>query len=310
MTGISAKQRIKEDFLSGLHNAKKHRIHYLFMLPYAVIFLAFTVIPVIISIYFGFTYFNILESPQWIGLTNYYRLFMQDEIFITAIKNTLIFAVFIGPGGYIISFGMAWLLNELPRAQRVFLTILFYCPSISGSIYMIWQYIFSSDSQGLVNSTLIKFGLIESPIQYLKNTKFIMPILIVIILWMSLGTSFLSLIAGFQGIDRQFYEAGAIDGIRNRWQELWFITLPVMRQHLMFAAIMSITSAFGVGNVITDLAGFPTVDYSAHTIMHHLNDYGGIRFEMGYACAIATLLFVLMVGCNKLVQKLLNKVGT
>lgn len=175
---------------------------------------------------------------------------------------------------------------------------------------MIWQYIFSSDSQGLVNSTLIKFGLIESPIQYLKNAKFIMPILIVIILWMSLGTSFLSLIAGFQGIDRQFYEAGAIDGIRNRWQELWFITLPVMRQHLMFAAIMSITSAFGVGNVITDLAGFPTVDYSAHTIMHHLNDYGGIRFEMGYACAIATLLFVLMVGCNKLVQKLLNKVGT
>ena len=301
---------IKRDFQAGLRSAGQHKVHYLFMLPYALIFLLFTVTPVLISIGLSFTYFNVLEPPSWVGLSNYYKLFMNDDIFLTAAKNTFLFAAVIGPGGYLLSFGMAWLLNELPRVQRVLLTILFYSPSISGSIYMIWQYIFSGDSQGLVNSTLIRLGLLDAPIQWFKDTAYMVPVLMIVMLWMSLGTSFLSLIAGFQGVDRQLYEAGAIDGIRNRWQELWFITLPVMKQHLLFAAIMSITSAFGVGDVITNLAGFPTVDYAAHTIMNHLTDYGTIRFEMGYASAIATLLFVIMLACNKLVQKLLARVGT
>ena len=299
---------IKRDFQAGLRSAGQHKVHYL--LPYALIFLLFTVTPVLISIGLSFTYFNVLEPPSWVGLSNYYKLFMNDDIFLTAAKNTFLFAAVIGPGGYLLSFGMAWLLNELPRVQRVLLTILFYSPSISGSIYMIWQYIFSGDSQGLVNSTLIRLGLLDAPIQWFKDTAYMVPVLMIVMLWMSLGTSFLSLIAGFQGVDRQLYEAGAIDGIRNRWQELWFITLPVMKQHLLFAAIMSITSAFGVGDVITNLAGFPTVDYAAHTIMNHLTDYGTIRFEMGYASAIATLLFVIMLACNKLVQKLLARVGT
>ncbi len=310
MNDLTVTQRIRRDLQGGLRNARKHRIHYVFMLPYTVLFLIFTVLPVVVAICLSFTYFNVLEAPQFNGLDNYYRLFMNDDIFITALKNTLVVALITGPGGYLLSFGMAWLLNELPRPQRVFLTVLFYAPSISGAMYMIWQYIFSGDSQGLVNSTLMRLGLIETPVQFYKDVTYILPMCIIVILWMSLGTSFLSLIAGFQGVDRQLYEAGAIDGIRNRWQELWFITLPVMKQHLMFSAIMSITSAFGCGDIITNLAGFPTVEYSAHTIMHHLTDYGTLRFEMGYASAIATLLFLLMLGSNKLVQKLLSRVGT
>ena len=105
------------------------------------------------------------------------------------------------------------------------------------------------------------------------------------------------------------YEAAAVDGIRNRWQELWYVTLPVMRPQLLFGAVMSITNSFGIGGVITALCGFPSTDYAAHTIMHHLEDYVTIRFQMGYACAIATVLFVMMVGVNLLVQKLIAKVG-
>lgn len=306
----TVRQKMQRDFQRGLYNAKRHRIHYLFMLPYTVLFLLFTVLPVVLSILLSFTYFNGLEMPIWTGLANYYKLFLNDDIFITALKNTLVFAVVIGPGGYILSFCMAWLLNELPRIQRVLLTILFYAPSISGAMYMIWQYIFSGDSQGLANSLLLQLGMIDSPIQFFKNSAYVVPICMLVMLWMSLGTSFLALIAGLQGVDRQLYEAGSIDGIRNRWQELWFITLPVMKEHLMFSAIMSITSAFSVGPVISALAGFPTVDYAAHTIMIHLTDYGSTRFEMGYASAIATLLFLLMIGSNKLVQKFLSKVGT
>ena len=304
------RRKMSRNYQRGIYNAKRHRIHYLFMAPYLILFALFTILPVILSIGLSFTYFNGLETPEFNFLDNYYKLFLNDDIFITALKNTLVFAVVIGPGGYLLSFGVAWLLNELPRSQRVPLTVLFYAPSISGAMYMIWQYIFSGDSQGLVNSLLTQLGVIDAPILWFKNANYVVPLCMAVMLWMSLGTSFLSLIAGFQGVDRQLYEAGAIDGIRNRWQELWFITLPVMKQHLMFSAIMSITSAFSVGPQITALAGFPTVDYAAHTIMIHLNDYGGTRFEMGYASAIATLLFVMMIGSNKLVQKFLSKVGT
>ena len=310
MTTLTGTRRIRQDLQNGLRAARKHRIHYVFMLPYTLLFLTFTVLPVVVAICLSFTYFNGLELPRFNGLDNYYRLFMNDDVFITALKNTLVVALITGPGGYLLSFGMAWLLNELPRPQRVFLTVLFYAPSISGSMYMIWQYIFSGDSQGLINSTLMRLGMIQTPIQFFKNADYVVPICMLVMLWMSLGTSFLALIAGFQGVDRQLYESGALDGIRNRWQELWFITLPVMKEHLMFSAIMSITNAFGVGPVITALAGFPTVDYAAHTIMIHLTDYGTTRFEMGYASAIATLLFLLMIGSNKLVQKFLRKVGT
>ena len=152
--------------------------------------------------------------------------------------------------------------------------------------------------------------MIQAPIQFLKNTAYMMPIVIGVSLWMSLGAGFLSFIAGFQGVDKSYYEAAAMDGIKNRWQELWFVTLPMMRNQMMFSAVMSITSAFNVGSVVTGLFGFPSTDYAVHTIMNHLEDYGGTRFEMGYASAIATLLFIIMVGINLVVRKLVAKVGS
>ena len=289
---------------------KKNKVAYLMVAPYMLIFTLFTVVPVLLSIVISFTDFNLLQMPNFVFFDNYIRLFLQDDIFIIAIKNTLIFAIIVGPASYLMSLLVAWFINELPPKIRAVVTLVFYAPSISGQVYLIWGTLFSGDSYGWVNATLLNLGLITEEIQWFRDANYVMPLCIVVALWTSLGTSFLSFIAGLQGIDRSMYEAGAVDGVRNRWQELWYITLPSMKPQLMFGAIMAITSAFGFGGVVTALCGFPSVDYAAHTIMHHLDDYGSMRFEVGYSSAIAVLLFALMIGSNMLVKKMLSKVGT
>lgn len=293
-----------------LKRMRDYKVGYFMVAPFFIIFTIFTVLPVVLSIFFSFTTFNLLQFPNFIFLDNYIRLLLDDDIFLLAIRNTLVFAAVTGPISYMLSFMMAWFINELSPKVRAVVTLIFYAPSISGQMYTIWQIIFSSDQYGYANSLLIRFNFIQSPILWLQNAKYVMPICIVVALWLSLGTAFLAFIAGLQTVDRSYYEAGAVDGIRNRWQELWYITLPLMKNQLMFGAVMAITGSFGFGGVVDSLAGFPSVDYSAHTIMHHLNDYGGTRFEMGYASAIAVLLFALMVGANLVIQRLLSKVGT
>ena len=288
---------------------KKHKVAYAMVAPYMFIFTLFTVVPVLLSMVISLTNFNLLEIPDVVWLDNYIRLFLDDDIFIIACKNTLIFAMIVGPVSYLMSLMVAWFINELPPKIRAIVTLIFYAPSISGQVYLIWGTLFSGDSYGWVNGILLDFGLITKEIQWFQDADYVMPLCIVVALWTSLGTSFLSFIAGLQGIDRSMYEAGAVDGIRNRWQELWYITLPSMKPQLMFGAVMAITSAFGFGGVVTALCGFPSVDYAAHTIMHHLDDYGGQRFEVGYSSAIAVVLFAVMVGANMLVKKVLSKVG-
>ena len=308
MTAANTKSPLKKRVKSyGKNNA---RVAYGFLLPYMIIFCTFTVAPVLISIFLSFTYYNILEAPVFNGLDNYVRLILRDENFLLALKNTMFFAIITGPAGYLISLLAAWMINELSSKLRAILVLLFYAPSISGNVYMIWKLIFSSDSYGYANSILMSLGLVTEPVLWLSDPKYIMGIVILVALWMSLGTSFLSFIAGLQGIDKSQYESGAIDGIKNRWQELWYITLPNLKPQLMFGAVLAITSAFGVYDIAVGMAGFPSVQYAAHTIVTHLVDYGNIRFEMGYASAIATVLFVIMVGCNKLVNVFIKKIGT
>ena len=288
---------------------KRNKVAYLMVAPYMLIFTCFTVVPVLLSIVISFTDFNLLEMPNFVFLDNYIRLFLDDDIFIIACKNTLIFAIIVGPCSYLMSLMVAWFINELPPKIRAVVTLIFYAPSISGQVYLIWGTLFSGDSYGWVNGTLLNLGLITKEIQWFEDADYVMPLCIIVALWTSLGTSFLSFIAGLQGIDRSMYEAGAVDGVRNRWQELWYITLPSMKPQLMFGAIMAITSSFGFGGVVTALCGFPSVDYAPHTIMHHLEDYGSQRFEVGYSSTIAVVLFAIMIGANMLVKKMLSKVG-
>ncbi len=288
---------------------KKNKTAYFMVLPFMILFFIFTVLPVVFSIFLSFTEFNLLEWPRLVGMDNYIRLFLEDDIFILACKNTLIFAAITGPLSYLLSFLIAWFINELPPKIRAVVTLIFYAPSISGGVYMVWSVLFSSDAYGWVNGTLMELGVIDTPILWFQNEDYIMPLCCVVALWTSLGTAFLAFIAGLQTIDKSLFEAAAVDGIRNRWQELWYITLPTMRPQLMFGAVLAITQSFGFGGIVTALCGFPSLNYCAHTIMHHLDDYGGQRFEVGYASTIAVVLFVIMVGSNFIIKKALSKVG-
>ena len=288
----------------------KNKQLYVLLLPYFLLFFVFTVLPVVTSIFLSFSYFNMLEAPSFAGWDNYRKLFFEDDVFMVAVRNTIIFAFATGPVGYFAAFIFAWLVNELKPKIRAFMTLIFYAPSISGGAYIIWKLIFSGDIYGYLNASLINMGFIAEPIQWLQNPTFIPVIIIIVKLWMSLGVSFLAFVAGLQGVDRTLYEAGAVDGIRNRWQELWYITLPSMKPQLKFSAVIQITSSLAIAAVPMQVAGFPSVDNAGHTVVTHLIYHGTTKFELGYASAIATVLFAVMLGSNLLVQKLLRRVGT
>lgn len=289
---------------------KQQGIAWAFVLPYLSVFCVFTILPVLVSIFFSFTDFNMLETPSFIGMANYTRMFLQDDIFIKSIGNTFILAMVTGPLGYIICLLFAWFINELRPVARAIVTLIFYAPSISGNMALVWQAVFSGDAYGYLNGFLMNTGLISSPVIWLKDERYILTLVAIVALWSSLGTSFLTFIAGFQGVDKSYYEAGAIDGITNRWQELWYVTLPLMRPQMLLSAVLSITSAFGVGTIVTQLAGFPSTNYAAHTIINHLQDYGTTKYELGYASAIATILFLIMVLSNLVIRRLIAKVGS
>ena len=287
----------------------KSSTSYLMLAPFTILFLVFTVIPVAASIGLSFTNFDMVRMPKFVFLDNYSRLFLDDEVFITALKNTIFLAVLTGPVGYILSFVVAWLINEFSPKVRTLLTLLFYAPTLSGNLYFVWTYIFSGDQNGLVNGLLRSWGIINSPIQWLTDPAYNMSVVVVVIIWLSLGSGFLAFVAGLQNVNKDYYEAAAIDGIRNRWQELRHVTLPQMVPHLLFGAVMSISSAFSVGYQNRMLTGFPSTDDSTHTLLLHMLDYGTQRFEMGYASTVAVFLFALMLISWLLVNKLLAGVS-
>lgn len=286
-----------------------YRQAYLLMLPFLICFCMFTVWPVVYSLAMSFTNYNLFQEPEFVGFYNYYKLFFKDDIFQQAFQNTMLFAVITGPVGYVMCFFFAWVINELEPKFRSLMTLIFYAPSIAGNVFVIWLVIFNGDAYGYLNSILLYLGVITSPIQWLSDPTYMMTAVIIVQLWISLGTSFLTLRAGFNTVDRTYYEAAAIDGIKNRWQELWYVTLPMMVPHLALSAVLSITGAFASGNVAQVLTGFPSTNYATHMMIHHLLDYGTIRQERGYAAAIATIIFLLSVIFNKLFQKLLGRVG-
>lgn len=292
---------------SALTVWKKHKYKYLMIAPFGILFIAFTLLPVLVSIVLSFTSFNMVEAPQFVGWKNYLDLVVYDPVFLTAIKNTLFFAIITGPVSYIMCFLFAWMVNDLPRIPRAIMTLVFYAPSISGNAYLVWKLLFSSDSYGWVNAWLMKLGITQEAVYWLVTKEYIMPILIIVQLWLSLGVSFLTFIAGFQNLDKSLLEAGSVEGIKNRWQELWYIILPSMKPQLMFGAVMQITGSLSVSQLSIDLVGFPSVSYAGHTILTHLHDYGNVRYELGYACTIAVILFLIMMFCNIVVQKLLRK---
>jgi len=291
------------------YNRRWELENYLLMLPYFAFFFIFTLLPVLLAILLGFTDYNMLQPPKLVGWDNYLRMFIEDDIFLIALKNTLIFAAVTGPISYILCFLFAWLINELRPKTRAVMTTLYYAPALSGQAYTIFLFFFSNDQYGLINGLLMKLGIVQEPVLWLADAQYIMKVLIIVQLWLSLGTGFLAFIAGLQGLDKSLFDACLIDGVRNRLQELWYVTLPQMKPALAFGAVMQIVSSFMVGDISIRLVGFPSPEYAGQTLVTHIIDYGNTRFEMGYASAIAGFMFVMMVFANKLVNKLLSAFG-
>lgn len=266
-------------------------------------------LPVLASVGLSFFDYDMLSAPKWAGLGNYLRMIVGDEVFPKTVINTLKFAIVTGPVSFFLSFLLAWFINEFKSGLRHILAFLFYASSLAGNAYFVWQVAFSGDSYGYVNSFLLNFGLISEPINWFSNTTYNMAILIVIQLWLGMGVAFLANLAGLQNVNPEIYEAGALDGIRTRWHELWYITLPSMKSILLFSAVMQIQAMFSVGAVIVALAGYPSADNSVDTIVSHLSDVGTVRYEMGYAAAISVFLFAMMAVTRVVVGKIMDSLG-
>ncbi len=282
---------------------------YVMLAPFFIFFIVFLVLPILSSIVLSFTNFDMINTPSLAGLGNYMRMFLDDDVFPVVFKNTMLFAIICGPAGFLLSFVLAWFINEFSPMVRTLLSFMFYAPALVGNAHFIWTVAFSSDSYGYINSALLSLGLITEPVTWLSTAEYIKPIIIAVQLWSSMGVSFLSNISGLQNVNQELYEAGSIDGIRSRWQELWYITLPTMKHMLLFSAVMQISSAFSISAIAIELAGFPSVSYAADTIVSHMQDLGTVRYELGYASAVSVVLFLMMVIFRLLIGKLLNMTG-
>ena len=303
MSNKTKNETIKRGALS------ENAVHYIMISPFLILFFLFTVLPVISSLVLSFFSYDMISLPKFSGVANYLRMFNGDEVFPKAVVNTLKFAVVTGPLSYLLAYLLAWFINDFNPAVRTALTFIFYAPAMIGNATFIWQTMFSSDSYGYANSFLISLGIITEPISWFKNEAYNFTILIIVQLWTSMGISFLADIAGLQNVNPELYEAGALDGIKNRWYELWYITLPSMKSILLFGAVMQIQATFSIGAVITALAGYPSVNNSVDTVVSHLLDVGTVRYEMGYAAAISTVLFLMMLFARYLIGKILNLLG-
>lgn len=279
---------------------------YLMVAPFLIMFFIFTVLPIAVSVCLSFFNYDMISMPKFNGFENYMRMFMYDDVFPITVKNTLIFAVIAGPIGFCLSFILAWFVNDFSPMVRTLLSFMFYAPSLVGNAYFIWQVLFSGDTYGYLNSLLLSVGFITEPVQWLKTEQYIMPIIIIVQLWQSMGISFLANISGLQNVNRELYESGSIDGIRNRWQELIYITVPSMQHMLLFSAVMQIQSSFSVSAIAIQLVGFPSIGYAGDTIVSHLTDVGTVRYELGYASAIAVILFAMMALTRIIVGKILS----
>lgn len=268
---------------------------YIMFAPFFIFFVLFTILPILSSIVLSFTSYDMISIPKFVGFENYRRMIVNDPVFFVTVKNTLVFAVIAGPLGFLLSFVLAWFVNEFSPKVRTLLSFMFYAPSLAGNAYFIWQVAFSGDSYGYINSMLLSVGIITEPIVWFKNATYLMPILIIVQLWQSMGISFLSNISGLQNVSRDMYEAGAIDGIKSRWQELRYITLPSMSHMLMFSAVMQIQSSFSVSAIAVALAGYPSKGNAVDTIVSLMSDVSTVRYEMGYAAAMSVVLFLMMI---------------
>ena len=284
---------------------------YLFLLPYLLLFTVFIIIPTGMAVLLSFTNYNAVQTPEFVGLTNYINLLTQDTIFLQyVLPNTLVFSIIVGVGGYILSFVLAWSLSQVPKGPRTVLALILYSPSMTAGVAMsvVWRTVFLGNQSGIANYVLTALGIINEPILWLSNAAYIMPIVIIVALWSSMGVGFLAMLAGLLNVSPELYEAGSIDGIKNRFQEVIYITIPSMKPQMLFGAVMAVTNAFQQGAIGVMLTGSnPTPSYAAQLMVNHVEDYGFIRYEMGYAAAVSVALLALIYAFSFVARKLFEE---
>lgn len=307
-------RKLHQRIVDGIvETVRKHWLSYLFIAPFFITFLLFIVIPTIAAIALSFTYFNAIERPKFVGWLNYQNLLTQDLVFWQhAIPNTFKFSIVVGPLGYIAAFILAWLISQLPSRIRVFYTLAIYCPSMTAGVAMavVWLIAFSGDRLGYLNSFLLELGIIDQPQLWTQDPKYLMTVMMIVTLWGSMGVGFLALLAGIQSVDTQLYEAGKIDGIRNRLQEIWYITIPAMKPQMLFGAVMAVVGTLRAGQISVALTGMnPSPQYAGHLLINHIEDYGFIRYEMGYASTISVVLLLITYAVSRLCFRLFGSKG-
>lgn len=284
---------------------------YLFLLPYLLLFTVFIIIPTGMAVLLSFTNYNAVQAPEFVGLTNYINLLTQDTIFLQyVLPNTILFSIIVGVGGYILSFFLAWSLSQLSKGPRTVLALILYSPSMTAGVAMsvVWRTVFLGNQSGIANYVLTALGVINEPILWLSNATYIMPIVIIVALWSSMGVGFLAMLAGLLNVSPELYEAGAIDGIKNRFQEVIYITIPSMKPQMLFGAVMAVTGAFQQGAIGVMLTGSnPTPSYAAQLMVNHVEDYGFTRYEMGYAAAVSVALLALIYAFSFVARKLFEE---
>jgi multiple sugar transport system permease protein len=187
------------------------------------------------------------------------------------------------------------------------LALILYSPSMTSGVAMVavWKTLFIGDQNGYLNSYLLGLNVIQEPIQWLQSPQYLMTIMIVVTLWSSMGVGFLAMLAGILEINPELYEAGSLDGISNRFQEIIYITIPSMKPQMLFGAVMSIVSTFQAGAIGVTLAGAnPTPQYAGQLIVNHIEDFGFLRYEMGYAAAVSVVLLLMVLGFTRLANRL------
>lgn len=303
----------KNKLISGLQTLWEYRVSYLFIAPFLICFIIFILLPVLSALALSFTYFNAIEAPRFIGWDNFRYMLSQDLILIKyALPNTLSFALIVGSGGYACAFLLAWLISILPGVYRKWFTLAMYTPSLASLVAMsiIWTPMLSSDRIGYLNSFLLKMSLISEPVQWVTSKEHLMTSMVVVSLWKSMGIGFLGMLAGILNVNPELYEAGRLDGIRSRLEEVWYITIPSTKPQMLFGAVMAIVGAIQLSSIGTALSGMnPTPEYAGHMITTHIDDYGLKRFELGYATALTVCLLTIVYFAQKLSWKLFGTKG-
>lgn len=281
---------------------------YGFLSMYALLFFVFIVVPVLAAFLLSFTFFDTIQVPRFIGLRNYITLVTQDDTFMKyVLPNTIQFAVIVGPGGYALAFLLAWVLAQLPKIPRTLFALILYSPSMTSGVAMavVWKTLFSGDQIGYLNSFLMRLGVVQEPIQWLQSPDYLMTIMILVTLWSSMGIGFLAMLAGILEINPELYEAAALDGVSSRWQEIFYITIPSMKPQMLFGAVMAIVGTFQAGAIGVTLSGSnPTPQYAGQLIVNHIEDYGFLRYEMGYAAAVSVVLLLMVLFFTRLSNRL------